>query len=292
MTGLVSLAEPDLLFGFLAMLFGTFASVALGFIAAKRLSRRYQQLACIVSLMAAVAWWVIVRNHPLLVKLIPFTNLIITGNWICLFVGFIAGIALFSSEGTLLRRSTAPAVLVVVGVFALVYPLWGEIPVGQNLLTEQIICRQTTPFSCSPACAATLLKQEKIEATEQEMVQLCLCRKGTTWQGLYRGLSIKTKASRYRVELFRCKFDRLEELTPGWIILSVGLPRYGEFPSIYEEEYGWKRGDLHSVILRKFVNSDRVLMVDPDVGEEEWSVEDLQLLYRGFGMQLVERSSE
>src|SRR5260221_7046371 len=38
----------------------------------------------------------------------------------------------------------------------------------------------------------TTLFRSGISATEQEMADLCITRRGTYWQGLYRGLKLKT----------------------------------------------------------------------------------------------------
>lgn len=287
MDGLAALAETDLLIGFALIIA---ISSALAWVAnrlAKGYAQRTKAILCCTVMATASLWWVGLRHQPLSAHILPFSNLIILGNWTPLFCAVLAGIAFGSSKGPVLRRLLAPLCLMLVGFYTLIHPLLGNKPTIGPPMTTAGVVRQTSAHSCSPACAATVLIQHDIPATEAELVKLCLCREGTTWQGLYRGLVLKTRETDYKVEVFRKPFHDLDAMTPGWIIVTVGLPKTGDFDPIYEEDYGWRRGELHSVILRDFISDDRVLMVDPDVGEEQWSVDDLKLLYRGFGMRLV-----
>jgi hypothetical protein len=128
-----------------------------------------------------------------------------------------------------------------------------------------------------------------IPATEQEMSQLCVTRSGTMWQGIYRGLKLKTRETQYDVEVFSGSIDELRQMTPGALIVAAGLERGANIDPIYHEQWGWKPGVLHTVLLFDFVENDRVEMADPDVGCEQWTVEDLRVLYRGRGMRLVTR---
>ena len=58
---------------------------------------------------------------------------------------------------------------------------------------------------------------------------------------------------------------------------------------IYTERYSWTPGKLHSVVLYGFAENDRVNIGDPSIGLEQWTVEDLRVLYRGTGLRLVRR---
>lgn len=175
------------------------------------------------------------------------------------------------------------------GIFAAVQPLLGRPPACGDRWDQQGICRQTTPYTCTPACAATVLKMHGIPATEQELAELCLTRRGTTWQGLYRGLKRKTANAPYEVEVFTGSADSLRRLTPDCLVLTVGLPRGADVDPIYEQQYSWTRGTMHTVLLFDFAANDRVDMADPDVGKEQWTVEDLRVLYRGRALRLRRR---
>lgn len=93
------------------------------------------------------------------------------------------------------------------------------------------------------------------------------------------------------VEAFSCSADDLRARTPGCLIITVGLPPRGNVDPIYERQYSWNPGTMHTVLLFGFSGDDRVDMADPDVGKEQWSVRDLEVLFRGRGLRLVPRSS-
>ena len=129
------------------------------------------------------------------------------------------------------------------------------------------------------------------------MTDLCLTRKGTLWQGLYRGLKRQTAGTQWDVEVFVGDVDRLRELVAeGPVILTVGLPDE-PVDEIYTTRYGWSPGELHSVVLFEFGEKkgteadQKVQMGDPSVegGREQWSIQDLRVLYRGRGLRLVRR---
>ena len=104
--------------------------------------------------------------------------------------------------GTLFRRNNYAIALSSVGILALFAPVLGAVPeCGERW--DGSLCLQTSPRTCTPACAATLLSLHGIDTTERDMAQLCLTRQGrswyggTSWQGLYRG--IETEDSVHRV---------------------------------------------------------------------------------------------
>ncbi|MDZ7618478.1 MAG: hypothetical protein U1E05_15850 [Patescibacteria group bacterium] len=229
------------------------------------------------------------RDNILLARCLPYSNLIVLGNWFPIFAAVFAGLAWRHSSGGGLRRSWPVAGLVLAGLFAAVQPLLGNTPQCANQWDADGICRQTTMFTCSPACAATMLASAGIVATEQEMADLCLTRRGTTWQGLYRSLKIKTAGTLYDVQVFNCTAEELRQYTPGWMILTVGIPRGVQVAPIYEQQYSWTPGTLHAVLLYDFAPNHRVNMADPDVGREQWTTEDLQILFRGCGIRLIRR---
>ena len=113
------------------------------------------------------------------------------------------------------------------------------------------------------------------------MAELCLTREGTTWQGLFRGLLIKTRDRPFRVRVVECEWDELSKQINGPAILSVGIDPSQPYPRIYTEEWGWQAGVRHSVMLRWITPQGDLAIADPSVGAEVWSVEDLKTLYRG-----------
>jgi hypothetical protein len=243
----------------------------------------------LATIAATVLYAWLVRDSVWLARCLPFSNLLVLSNWYPVAAAALAGLAWRHLPGGRLRRSWPAVGLALVGGFAAVQPLLGRAPACGNRWDEQGICRQTTPYTCSAACAATVLKTHGIAATEQEMAELCLTRRGTTWQGIFRGLKLKTVGTPYEVEVFACSAAGLRSLTPDCMILTVGVPRFGEVDPIYEEQYSWRRGVRHTVLLFEFVANERVEMADPDVGREQWTVTDLHILFRGRGMRLVRR---
>lgn len=227
-----------------------------------------------------------------LVAVLPFSSLIILGNWFPIAAAALAGLAWFHIPGCVWRRSFSISGLVAVAAYTMVSPLLGRPPQCDNQWTSDRICLQTTLQTCTPACAATLLDRYGIRTTEQEMAELCLTRAGTNWQGLYRGLKRKLAGSPWDVEVMQCDANQVASMSGEPLIMSVGLS--GESATDLQEitaEWGWKPGIGHSVVLLKKNNLGRYLVADPTpgIGREEWSDRDLQTFFRGTAMRIVKR---
>jgi hypothetical protein len=125
------------------------------------------------------------------------------------------------------------------------------------------------------------------------MSKLCLTREGTTWLGLYRGLKVKTQGTPWDVEVISCNADQLLFNRHHSMILSVGLPPTGPgSQQLAMNEWGWKRGIGHSVIMLRYVRRSGVRVIDPTpgVGYEDWAFGDVRYLFRGTAIRLVKRS--
>lgn len=262
----------------------------------QRLASRWSRGADLLALLTIALMVVYTRflwDSILLARLLPFSNLVVLANWFPLAAGFLAGIAWRRIPGGRLRKGLPVAGLLCVGAYAAVQPIVGAPPECSSSWNNGV-CLQTTSETCSPACAATLLAAAGIRTTEEEMARLCLTRKGTTWQGLYRGLKLKTAGTGWDVQVFADDLDGLRRRAPGPIILAVGIDEAADVDPIYTGQYGWTPGEWHSVVLFDFLHNERVAMGDPGIGEgrEEWSLDDLRVLWRGRGMRLVPRRSE
>ncbi len=229
-------------------------------------------------------------DSVLLARLLPFSNLIVLGNWFLPACGFLAGTVWRKLPGGVVRRSFYTTALWGVGIFAVLNPLLGSAPTCHDLWRNGV-CLQTSKISCSAACAATILREAGIETNEQEMAELCLTRDGTLWQGLYRGLKLKTAGTVWDVEVFRGGEEALRDREPGPLILTVGIPRWADVDPVYTQDYGWTRGEMHAALFYRFADNGNVDMGDPgiDDGREQWSRSDLEVLYRGRGIRLVRR---
>lgn len=252
-----------------------------------------------VLLIACYIRWL--WDNVLLAQFLPFSNLIVLGNWfpvlLSLFGGIVCGmIPRLGVEthdfGKALRLRQAGIFLVTQGLgwYAVIQPFLGNVPACSDQW-EGRICLQTTKYTCSAACAATLLKECGIDASEQEMANLCLTRRGTLWQGLYRGLKLKTAGTDWDVEVFSGTADDLKNGPQTTAILMVGIPSADSAPPLYSHQYGWIPGVFHSVLFFEFLPGDAIHMGEPTptIVEETWSDEDLRILYRGRGVRLVKR---
>lgn len=287
------LTAPDLVYGFGVMIGISFALFLLGIVIGGRVSRKTSLALLSTCVGLIVLYLFYLWDDILLANLLPFSNLIVIGNWLPPMTGLIAGIAWKSMPGSLRRRNGYTAVEILIAGIAMLLPVWGTAPECEEHWDGHI-CRQTSAITCTAACAATLLKLHGIETSEQEMAELCLTNgSGTSWQGLYRGLSLKTKGSNLGVEVLPCEPSDLALLTHSNAILSAGIPTgMKDVPAIYTEQYGWEVGELHSVVFFGFNQEGYAIIGDPEVGMEIWSWEDLQILVRGRAIRLIHHETQ
>jgi hypothetical protein len=216
-----------------------------------------------------------------LAEYLPYSSIVVLSNWFPPAAAFLAGITWTHGYGSKTRRVLFGGTLFATSCWSVASPLLGSPPVCENIWDQQRVCRQTSRYTCTPAAAAMLLTRHGIPAQESEMAELCLTRKGTTWQGLFRGLTIKTRDQPYRVRVVECDWDELPEKLTGPAILSVGIDPSKPYPEHYTKYWGWMPGVRHSVMLRGVISDGRLSIADPAVGAELWTEVDLQTLFRG-----------
>jgi len=276
------------------------AMSAVAFYAAWRLSRTAPPRLCnLLAIALVLTLMLFIRdlwNSQALARLLPFSNLIVLGNWMVPTVALLGGLAWHRMPGRVFRKCVLVGTMMCVAGYSLVHPLRGQVPHCNNIWCNEV-CLQSTNASCSPASAATLLRWYHIPATEQEMAELCLTRReGTYWQGLYRGLKLKTQGTDWDVEVFsgRNLADLQEKTETGPVILTVGIPKDSNVNPIYQQDWGWVPGVSHSVVLFRFLPRQLVRVGDPSVddGQENWTRVDLQVLWQGYGIRLVPRGSK
>ena len=286
------MTDPDLIYGFGVMIGISTILFLVGVVVGGRISRAASLLTLTLTVLLIVAYLIFLWDDILLAKLLPFSNLIVVGNWLPPLTGFIAGVAWKSMPGSLRRRNSYTAVEIVIALLAMVVPLWGETPECHNAWTQGI-CLQTSTKTCSAASAATLLRLHGITATEDEMARLCLTNgEGTSWQGLYRGLKIKTRGTRFDVQVLSCKLHELAVLADTPVILVVGIPEGVPVDQKYLIDDGWGIGELHSVVFLRFLQNGNASIGDPEVGLLQWTWDDLKLLVRGRAVRLIERAPQ
>ena len=138
-------------------------------------------------------------NRPVLTRCLPHTALIILANLHPLMGSFFAGMYLSTSSIRLWRRCLVGPSTLMLAAYSIVAPVLGAAPACAPANTEETLISQSTPFTCSAAAAATLLRLHGIKASEEKMAQLCLTRHGTHWLGVYRGLLMMTQNSDWKV---------------------------------------------------------------------------------------------
>lgn len=222
--------------------------------------------------------------------LLPFSNLVVVGNWFPVAAGILGGLAWTRIPGRWYRKSLSVAALTVVAGYAAVSPLLGTAPVCDDWWDAEHACVQSTQETCSPASAATLLALHGIATNEQEMAELCLTREGTSWVGLYRGLKLKTAGTPFDVQVVKCDAD--DVLAMGQpAILSVGLDATNANVEM-RKEWGWIPGVNHTVVFMQTNSNHELVVMDPapGYGREHWSRDNFAMLFRGIAIRLVERS--
>lgn len=231
-------------------------------------------------------------NAIVLTRLLPFSNLVVLGNWFPPAAAFLVGLAWHRTDGRRgrVRKTCFLGGLLGVAWFSVVQPLQGQPPECTDSWNGDV-CLQTSKFTCSAACAATLLRAHGIPAGEREMAELCLTREGTTWQGLYRGLKHKTAGTEWDVEVFKGTIDDLRRMQSGPIIISARLPESAA-ETYYAREWGWVPGQSHSVVFFEFTQGQHVRMGEPTFGHETWHVSELDLLWQRTGIRLVRRDEQ
>ena len=233
-----------------------------------------------------------------IVKWIPLASVIVLSNWFPLLLGALAGVLWVRTQSqSFLRRLPAQAILIGGAIWSVVYvipqtpPVCGSEWIEPTQFIPFRICRQTTPFTCSAAAAATILVSLGIETSEEDMATLCLTKEGTTWLGLYHGLSIRLRGTPYKAEFFECDVDELDAVIashPALLCCQLS-DEVDELVPEYSAIKGWKPGVAHSTTLFAHV-SGRFLLGDPSQPEPEiWTEDDMSYLWTGRGLRIVER---
>ena len=247
-------------------------------------SKRLGNLVGILVLLLTIGYIVFLWDHAILTKLIPYSNVIILGNWFPIGAAILSGIACGRLREFKVRQAVTAIPMLIAGAIGLFWPMLGSPPEcggeweGDN-------CLQTAQTSCMAAASATLLRNYGVESTEKEMARLCFTRRGTNWLGLYHGLSIKLEPVGLGPFLFDESIeDLIAHRAPQ--IISVGLTKENaeRYPQ-YNVDWGWIVGVKHAVVLME-VDGDKVQIADPAVGLETWSLEDLRLLWDGRGVRI------
>lgn len=231
-----------------------------------------------------------------IVKWIPLSSVIVLSNWFPpLLAALGATVWLRLEPATMARRLPIMVLMVAAAVYSVMHFVPSEPPecgneweTGLGRYTDPV-CRQTTPHTCSAAAAATILRTLGIESSEQEMARLCLTRSGTTWLGLYHGLSTKLRGTDYRVQFFEgdiADLNKMSAVHPVLLCCELNEEAARLMPDLVTEG-GWIPGLSHSVVY--FGEYKELHVVgDPSRGYEGWSRRELNILWTGTGLSIVD----
>jgi hypothetical protein len=237
-----------------------------------------------------------------IVTWIPLPSVIILSNWFPVLLPVLASASWLHTRNRPLWRRV-PAQIALMGIAF--WTVFSVLPLTEHDCSDEWIpatslvpfrvCRQTTIHTCSAASAATMLEVLGIPATEKEMARLCLTRSGTTWLGMYHGLSIKLMGTEYHVRFFQGTIDQLVTVSrthPVLLCCQLNEQVADEIPE-YVTEDGWKPGVLHSVVCFGSRLGESFVIGDPSQPRVElWSRRDLQNLWSGTGLLLTAGDSE
>jgi hypothetical protein len=240
-------------------------------------------MVCAAGLAVNVAYF---RQSLWPVRLLPVTSVMVLGDPNPLLVAVLIGAGAAMMPGSPARRSV---LLVPLGALC----LWGSYG-GFFLRTPPLeehwtggVCRQTSQASCGPAAAATLLAAYGVSSSEAEMAELCLTSiDGTSSRGVYRGLKLKTRGMKLRVEPYIGTLAELVKLD-GPVLLFVRLDARPDVDPRYETRWGWKPGVAHVVVMYRRRADGRFVMGDPAVGPELWDQKAMETLWHGQGIRLI-----
>jgi len=243
-------------------------------------------MAPILGVASMLAYLALLWNRPLLATLLPTSSLIIVGNWLPLWASFFVGIYLVSAGRSRIRKGLLSTVAVVMAIYSTVAPMAGQPPECQAVAPINALQYQTTPHTCSAACAASLLQLHGIEATEDELARLCLTREGTHWMGVYRGLTLKTELSEWNVVVEPFSQEALARRIDSPCMLSINLD-VSEFSQ--NVDHGFQDSAGHSVVVLGNGGNGYVTVFDPspDYGAENWDNSIFECVSDGVIMRLV-----
>jgi predicted double-glycine peptidase len=230
--------------GLVLILVGSYAAGAwLGY------CRKSVVTAAVAGCLGMVLLRVLFRYLPdLEYALAPYDGYALVRPWWALPFGFVilgTGLKQMKSRiGRNLVTVFAACLMVLVGQRIVLTVIYNYDPARcSGTVGEDLVCRQTTGFTCGAAAAATFLAQSGIESTEREMAILCGTNAvtGTDEFGICRGLRRKLGDAGSGVRVVRSDWEDLKNgpcpamatvkwgfLVDHWVVvLEVGEEEVG-----------------------------------------------------------------
>ena len=281
----------------LAMALVAFSSIAVFAVSYRLLKSRSKTFLDIMAVIIVILIGVYVQtvwDQLWIVNWISLPSVIVLANWFPpLLFALAATVWLRLRDLTVGRRLPVMGLMLGAAIYSVVYYIPAEPPECGDDWDQPFppmiwpVCLQTTPFTCSAAAAATILNALEIPSSEQEMARLCLTQSGTTWLGLYHGLSTKLLGTKHRIEFFESDVSDLERIAETHPVLLCCQLDAGvaELIPEYVRQGGWIPGTAHSVVYFGVVNGSHIIG-DPSRGYEAWESRDLNLLWTGTGLKV------
>lgn len=258
-----------------------------------RVSRTAATLAMGMAAGSVLLFLLFLRDSHLVLRLLPVSGVPIYGDPLPILAAAIAGLAGARIEGPRWRRAVLLTPIVLLSMLGPARLLLNEPPPTGNRWDASGVCRQTTPVTCVPAAAATLLMHHGItDASETEMARLCLTtERGTHLFGLYRGLTLKVRNAGLDVVVDHATLGELDRLALPAILCMKLTEEIDRRDPRYRRRWGWQLGVMHTVVLYELTDDGRAVVGDPGAGRERWSMQSLHDLWTGEIVSLQPRGS-
>ncbi len=264
--------------------------LSIGILIERRCSTAVANGAGLSVVVVILLYAILLHGRLLLARILPVSNVIVLSNMIPLGAGALTGIVLGRRSIPWWRRTAVGMIVTALAWYTVLCDLVGPCPAVNSPRYHQGLCMQTSRASCSPCCAASLLTEHGIPASEQEMIGLCLTREhGTPALGLYRGLKLKTRGTRWDVEVFRCSLEEMLEANRWPVILVVRLLKPSGHESMRPLRLRWPSRADHAVVVYGITDSAKALIGDPAQGKTRQSLKMLERVWYGEGLRLVDR---
>jgi len=257
----------------------------------KQAGRKTVILAQLLAAAGMAGYMACIWDRPLLIQLLPFSAAIILGNWLPVLGAFFAGICFRTEQIVKIRKVLLVSTLSGLCFYSLTSPLLGEAPIFEPSAEqeERIFGFQTTTQTCSAASAAGLLRLHGIPATEEELSQLCLTRRGTHWLGVFRGLKIKTAGTEWDVVVEEVAPERLTKSTNPLGVLTLTFSPNAAARTV-ESGFGPEVGHTVISLVTSQCGTLEVFDPSPDYGFESWNDRVLADVKKCILLRLVSKN--
>ena len=278
----------DLIVAAVVMTAAGFACGWAALCASKRCGRRGAILVVIVAVIGLLINGLVLYDSPNLVRFIPSSAVMVYGNLALPLTGLLIGGAWHSLKTPIGQRLTLLIPLALLGFQRSFWHVFRPPPVLSAPNWRDGICRQSTPSTCSAAAAATALHALGITVTEAEMANLCRTTAGgTSAVGLYRGLTLKTRGTRFELHLYRSVEDFWNRST-GPAVVNLRYVADDSGNPLFRL-LGGRPGDGHSVVVLSRSEDGRLTIGDPLSGLQTWTPDELRSMWRGPAYALEPR---